>query len=148
MEAIATYLYELRKGQKLSRAKLAAALNTTENTIWRIERKQQEPTGVLLLSLLQSLQGSWGHIQQLLAPGVTEDEGRRLAREWLTYTPEQRKQAERIGQNIAFVVTAGMHDPAKFQRVIAQLRQDADADPAILDLIEGILIGRRQLNQS
>lgn len=43
MHDVAVYLQALRDGQHLSRNKLADLVDTTDNTIGRIERGRQEP---------------------------------------------------------------------------------------------------------
>lgn len=84
MESVVAYLGELRDGQHISRAQLAAMLETTEQTIFRIERGQQEPKGGLLVGLVTMLRGSWDEIRRLqLGKDATPDLGRDLARQRL-----------------------------------------------------------------
>lgn len=82
MDAVAAYLWELRAQQRISRGKLAAILDTSEQTIFRIEKDGQEPSGALLVGLIAGVNGSFEDVRRLaLEPGMTAEDGRQLARE-------------------------------------------------------------------
>lgn len=66
MSNLASYLTTLRASQGMSRARLAEAVGTTEMTILRIERHGQEPSGGLLVRLIDTLHGSWDVVTRLI----------------------------------------------------------------------------------
>jgi transcriptional regulator with XRE-family HTH domain len=84
MKAATAYLWRLREKQKISRAKLANLVSTTENTIWRVETGQQEPGGRLLISLVTALQANWQDVVDLVdQKNATQEDGRARADLWL-----------------------------------------------------------------
>lgn len=84
MKAAAAYLWRLRERQKISRAKLANLVSTTENTIWRVETGKQEPGGRLLVSLVTVLQANWQDVVDLVdQKTATPEDGRARADQWL-----------------------------------------------------------------
>lgn len=84
MKAAAAYLWRLRERKKISRAKLANLVSTTENTIWRVETGKQEPGGRLLVSLVTVLQANWQDVVDLVdQKSATPEDGRARADQWL-----------------------------------------------------------------
>lgn len=67
MANVAGYLMTLRQSKRLSRAKLAERVGTTEMSILRIETQGQEPSGSLLVRLIDALGGSWDIVTRLIA---------------------------------------------------------------------------------
>lgn len=101
MGAIGAYLRTLREAQHLSRAALAAALDTHESQLVRIEAGEQDPRGTFLLRLLSRLRGKADDIIQLLDQGGDEAMGRQLAHRRLAgdpsrINPQQRAVLERL----------------------------------------------------
>lgn len=143
MEAVATYFRVLREGRSYTRAKLAAELGVSEMTIWRLEEEGQEPKAAFLTGLIRTLQARWQDIEHLFRADATPEDGHRLAQEWLQVPPEEQVQYERIRHNLDLVRDHVGNDPVRLQELIEQLRQMTRYDPAVIDLIEGILIGRR-----
>lgn len=99
------YLRALRVGRGFTQAEIAEAVNTTVNTIWRIEAGQQEPKAVLIVRLLASLGGRAEDLANLMAnPNADELEAQKAAAESiraaaLQATPEERRVlAERLRQ--------------------------------------------------
>lgn len=87
MTHVARYILELRKAQKISRAELVdelalANIDTTENTIYRVEKRNQKPGGDLLLGLVIGVRGSLADMRRLLwDAGASMDLAETLARE-------------------------------------------------------------------
>lgn len=80
MEAVAAYLQMLREGRKMSRAKLAAAVDVSEMSIYRIEERGQQPRPELLQALIEALSARWADVEALLTnEQAGEEEGRQLA---------------------------------------------------------------------
>lgn len=79
----AAYLRRLRERQKISRAKLASTVGTTENTIWRVETNLQEPGGVMLLEIVQALGANWQDLYELVRDKASSEEGIARADLWL-----------------------------------------------------------------
>ncbi len=64
--AVGPYLKTCREARKLTRARLAALLQTSEVTIWRIETNQQEPSGALLVAFINVVGADFDHIRHLV----------------------------------------------------------------------------------
>lgn len=80
MEAVAGYLQAIREGRGISRARVAELTGYTENTIWRVERTRQEPSGELLFKFAYAISGNLLDIQTLiLDPAATRATGEHLA---------------------------------------------------------------------
>ncbi|GAB4197776.1 MAG: hypothetical protein OHK0022_16340 [Roseiflexaceae bacterium] len=88
----AAYLRRLRERQKISRAKLAATVSTTENTIWRVETNLQEPGGVMLLDIVHALGGNWQDLYELVHNKASNEEGIARADAWLVQSAHLREQ--------------------------------------------------------
>lgn len=92
MTLAAAYLQEKREQSGLTRPQVAARiqslmpdLSTSESTIWRIERGQQEPSAPLLAAFVHVVDGDIAHIKQLLLSAqATIEDARALARGELT----------------------------------------------------------------
>ncbi len=63
---VGPYLKACREARKLTRARLAALLQTSEVTIWRIETNQQEPSGALLVAFINVVGADFEHIRHLV----------------------------------------------------------------------------------
>jgi transcriptional regulator with XRE-family HTH domain len=82
-KAVGAYLRKLREIRGYTRTKVAAALDTNENQIKRIEDAVGSTSGLTLLKLIRLLDGSAEQVADLvMKEDATEDEGRRLAEEW------------------------------------------------------------------
>lgn len=77
MVTVAAYLADLRTSRKISRARLAEMVGTTEMSILRIEKQGQEPSGALLVRLVAALGASWEVITKLV--DSPDDEASRVA---------------------------------------------------------------------
>lgn len=80
MKGLGIYLQVLREAAGLSRARVAADLGTTENTLWRIESGRQEPASTMLAGIVRAVGGDWPDVEALLLDGdADEATARRLA---------------------------------------------------------------------
>jgi transcriptional regulator with XRE-family HTH domain len=96
MTAVASYLRALREGRAMSRARLAALLDTSEVTIWRIEHAHQEPSGSLLVGFVRAVRGSTEQVADLmLDKEATEEDGRQLAHSYLSEADKAAMGVER-----------------------------------------------------
>jgi len=100
MMTLATYLLDLRTRRRLSRARLADLVGTTEMSILRIETKGQEPSGPLLVKLVNALGASWDVVTRLVdLPDLASDEERIKAIESLASedaSPEEEARLNRL----------------------------------------------------
>lgn len=87
--AVGAYLRTLREAQHLSRAALAAQVDTHESQLVRIEAGDQDPRGSFLLRLVSKLRGTAEDVARLLEASATEDQGRILAHQRLTGRPSR-----------------------------------------------------------
>lgn len=77
MATLATYLQGLRNERRMSRARLAELVGTTEMSILRIETKGQEPSASLLVRMVGALGASWEMVSRLVeAPDANDEDGR------------------------------------------------------------------------
>lgn len=86
VEAVGAYFFTLREMSRprVTRETLADMVGTSDVTIGRIERGEQEPKAALLARLVQALQGNIQHVYDLLLkPDATEEDGKRIAEAWL-----------------------------------------------------------------
>ncbi len=94
MSAVAVYLRTVREGRGISRAKIAKIAKTSETTVYRIERGDQEPSAPLLMALVDAVGGSIEHVKQLiLDKNATANHAQELAKRWLD--PRSRAALER-----------------------------------------------------
>lgn len=68
------YLYTLRDAAGITRAKLAALVQVTENTIWRVETGRQEPSGSLLVAIAHALHADWSDVEYLVVNNATDQD--------------------------------------------------------------------------
>jgi transcriptional regulator with XRE-family HTH domain len=128
MTSVAAYLRVLREQRGLSREKLAEMIDTSGNTIWRIEDGRQEPGGALLLNLIAAVRGSYEDVRRLLA----EDNGGEAAGRELAELRVSRAEFAKIEE---LRTVLGNERLAEF---VARL----SAEPDLLDAIDR-LMGRR-----
>jgi transcriptional regulator with XRE-family HTH domain len=82
-KAVGAYLRRLRELHGLSRTKVAAAMDTNENQIKRIEDAVGSTSGLTLLKLIRFLSGSAEQVADLVVKeNVSTEDGRQLAEEW------------------------------------------------------------------
>lgn len=89
MPAVGAYLRTLRDAQvpKLSRAKLAAKLDTHESQLVRIEKGAQDSAGSLIYTLVPLLGGTHEDVERLLDKTATPADGVQAARKRLATPP-------------------------------------------------------------
>lgn len=81
--AVGAYLRRLRELHGYNRTKVAAALNTNENHIKRMEDAEVNTSGTNLLKFVRFVEGSAEHLADLVMNAdATEEDGRKLAEEW------------------------------------------------------------------
>lgn len=123
--AAGAYLWELRKAQKLSREDVAKAFETSDSQIERIERGQGETRASMLLAFARLVQGNVEHLATLLLDDqATEEDGRKLALEWLTQAEIRQLEIvatdipnERVADMLA-LINHLQNDPQALDRLI------------------------------
>lgn len=124
MRAVGAYLRALRENQGLSQGKLAEMVGVAGNTIWRIEAGKQEPRADALAAILTAVHGRIEHIQELISSDVaTLIDGERLAQERLV-------ELQKI-------------PPSELDRIMSDLRSEAERDPSLLRFFRRLLSGDR-----
>lgn len=84
MLAIGSYLRTLREARSLTRAEVAARVNTSEQQLFRIEAGEIDTRGSMLLHLVDVVQGNADDLRRIVVNNLTTaEEGRALALEWL-----------------------------------------------------------------
>ena len=120
MMTLAAYLLELRTRRRMSRARLAELVGTTEMSILRIETKGQEPSGSLLVKLVGALGASWDAVTQLVN------------------TPDTANAAERSSIIAALVPDdASADEEARLNRLIDLLAEGVPPDEAARRVLRG-----------
>lgn len=142
-DALRGYLSHLREQRGIPQWQLAEAMGIARNTY--ISWETGETRDLKVPRLIRALRFFGVPLDYLekLGEAETEEEGRKLADDWLKMTPDQQAQAARIQTKFQRIIELGEQDPAKLEQVIERLRADAQTDPALLDLVLVWLDGRR-----
>lgn len=83
--AAGAYIRTLRDALGLRLEDVAAAANTSESQVSRIENGEQETRGSLLLAIVRAVRGRAEHIQDLILDNtLTAEDGKKKAQEWFT----------------------------------------------------------------
>lgn len=139
MNAVTAYIRQLRKDRHMSRAKVAMLAGVSENTVYRVERNEQEPSGPLLVKLVAAVRGHFDDASQLvLDADADESVGIERARQWLSGSQQsditqlmQAVPSDQVTEAIA-ILEELQSDPQKMDRLIGygqRLREeDPDAD--------------------
>lgn len=140
--ALRAYIAALRSEQHISQDDLAEAIGMPPRTYKAWESGPTEDIKApFAIRAIKFLGGALEHLADFdrLSPSDAEQ----LARDWLRLTPDQRRQAVRIQSKFRRVIELSEQDPTQMERVVTRLRADAQADPAVLDLVMAWLDGRR-----
>lgn len=141
-DALRAYISTLRSVQGYSQDAVADSIGIARRTYIAWETGEtKDIKAPLIIRAIKLLGGAFGHLADL--DEATEEEAERKAREWLKMTPEERAQVERIHAKFRRVIEIGDQDPERLEQVVEQIRADARADPAILDLVLAYMAGRR-----
>lgn len=142
-EALRGFIAHLRRESKVSQQALADEIGVARNTYIAWERGGTKDLKVPLM--IKALRFFGVPLEHLEALGQvdTEEEGQQLAAAWLRLTPDERAQEARIHAKFRRMIELADDDPKRMEQVIERMRTDARADPAILDVIEAYLDGRR-----
>jgi transcriptional regulator with XRE-family HTH domain len=120
MPTLATYLMELRTQRRLSRARLAELVGSTEMSILRIEKQGQEPSGPLLVRMVRALGASWDVVTRLIE------------------LPDSASDAERDEAIAALTPEdASPEEEARLNRLIDLLAQGVPPDEAARRVLHG-----------
>ena len=120
MPTLATYLMELRTQRRLSRARLAELVGSTEMSILRIEKQGQEPSGPLLVRMVRALGASWDVVTRLIE------------------LPDSASDAERDEAIAALTPEdASPEEEARLNRLIDLLAQGVPPDEAARRVLRG-----------
>jgi DNA-binding XRE family transcriptional regulator len=136
MEAVGAYLRTLRDdGRKISRAKLAAQLEVSEQSIYRIEENRQEPNPELLARIIATLGGDPTDVHELLLhKKATPEQGRDVALQRINVRLTAEQEVDQL------VVPS---DPEALRQAIAELRIEYEREPAVVELFRSWLAGWR-----
>lgn len=141
-DAIRAYISTLRAGRGMSQDALASQIGMAPRTYKAWETGETKDIKIpRVLRAIRVLGGTFDHLEEL--DNATEDDAKRLAREWVQLTPEQQEQVTRLRSKVRRVIELSEQDPDRLEQVIERLRSDARADPAILDLVLAYIDGRR-----
>lgn len=133
MEATGAYLRTLREGRKLSRTEVAARIGTNEAQIVRIEAGEIDTRGSLLIGFLETVSGSYEHLQWLIrSPGARAAQGSRFAESWLN-----NDQSARLRELIETSSDDELGD------IFTQIREEVEEDPTLLEFLRGVIVGWR-----
>lgn len=141
-DVVRAYITTLRKEQHISQEAVAGAIPMALRTYKAWEGGSTKDIKVpLAIRAIKFLGGTVEHLWEMDI--ATEASAAQLARDWARLTPEQRVQASQFEAKFRRVIALGEQDPVKLEQVIERLRADAQADPAVLDLVLVWLDGRR-----
>lgn len=142
-DALRGYLSHLRVEKKVSQRTLAEVMGIARNTYISWETGDTKDLKVpSFIKALRFFEAPLEHLEQL-ADVETEEEGRRIADEWLRMPPDQQAQVARMQAKLGRIIELGEKDPERLEQIVSRLRADAESDPLILDLVMAWLDGRR-----
>ncbi|KAB8140739.1 helix-turn-helix transcriptional regulator [Chloroflexia bacterium SDU3-3] len=131
-DALRLYLITLRSRQNISQDKVADTIGMARRTYKAWELGETKDIKVpWAVRAIKFLGGSLEHLGIL--DTVSEEEGEKLALDWLALPPDQRNPLPEQNH----------HDSVKLTHVIERLRADAQHDPSVLDMVIAYLDGRR-----
>ncbi|HEU4322052.1 MAG TPA: helix-turn-helix transcriptional regulator [Roseiflexaceae bacterium] len=139
MEAAASYLRTIREARRLSRARVAAIMDVSEMSIWRIEEDRQEPRAERLASFVSAIQGDIRDVYELLVDRhATPDDGRHRAEELL------RREGIAPRTPLQVVATNGTAPPTPAaprtdSDILAELQEELRRSPALRRLLRGLI---------
>jgi transcriptional regulator with XRE-family HTH domain len=135
------YVVTLRKGRGITQEDIARRIGMKVRTYVAWERgTTQSIKEHFARALITALDGSQEHRDLLDTMSI--EEAQNLAREWLSLSEEQRRNAQEAAHKFARVIELSDSDPAGLEDVIEKIRQDAQADPQFLTWLSGYLEGR------
>lgn len=128
MEGLSVYLRTLREKQGMSRVWLAEQAETSDTSIYRIEKGTQEPGPDILIGMVQALRGSWDDVRLLLKKDYAKPEkGQELAEQRIAdaevtrfVSREGTARATRLAERLR-------RDPQLLEQIVQAVVQ-ADAD--------------------
>ncbi len=136
MEAAASYLRTIREARRLSRARVAAIMDVSEMSIWRIEEDRQEPRAERLASFVSAIQGDIRDVYDLLVDRhATPDDGRHRAEELL------RREGIAPRAPLQVIATNGTAPPTPRPDgdILAELQEELRRSPALRRLLRGLI---------
>lgn len=140
-DALRGYIVEMRTRQRVSQRAVAEAIGIARNTYIAWEKGHTKDIKTpLVVRAVRFLGGMLDHLALLES---AEEQGRQVAREWLALPAEQRQQMARIESKFQKVIALSDEDPERLIQIIERLRNDARADPAILDIVLAYIDGRK-----
>ena len=90
LQAAGAYLRTLREWHNLTQEDIARALGASSKQVSRWENGESNPSSTMLAAFCQLVQGSANHLNTLLTnPHVTELDGKNLAGQWLSQSPQR-----------------------------------------------------------
>ena len=139
-DVLRAYIVTLRTEQHIGQKEVASAIPMPLRTYQAWENSQTKDIKLpRAVRAIQYLGGLLDHLGDL----KSEEDARRIAREWAHLSQEQREAAGRVHSKLRRVIALGEQDPAQLESVIERLRSDARADPQVLDAVLVWLDGRR-----
>lgn len=136
MEAAASYLRTIREARRLSRARVAAIMDVSEMSIWRIEEDRQEPRAERLASFVLAIQGDIRDVYDLLVDRqATPDDGRQRAEELL----RREGVVPRAPAPVLPINSATPTAPRYDGDIVAELQEELRHSPALQRLLRGVI---------
>lgn len=99
MDYVGVYVAALRDSKGLTQPDFALKVGVSERTVRNIEAGRHAPRTTDLDNILDYLQGSWTHVEQLLRPGATKALAQKLAQDVINgtgFTSSERSLLENL----------------------------------------------------
>lgn len=139
-EPLRAYILTLREARGLSQEEVAKGVGIHPRTYTSWENGQTKELKLdTARSLIRLLGGWFEHLEHI--DEISAEEARALAVEWLNLTPAEQEAARTSVGKLKRIVALTCDDPDQLVEVVNRLRKDAQANPAILDLVLGYLDG-------
>lgn len=144
VQALGAYLEGLIDERRLDNREVTRRAGVAMNYVGRLRTGDtQDPGARNVAALVQAARGSFAVAAQLLLrEDATVEEGRQAARETASLSDEQLAQLDRIELKFARVIKLGEGDPERLSQIVNLLRENAEADPGLLDMVLGVVLGR------
>lgn len=142
-KAVRVYIRALRSERDFTQDAVADAIHVARRTYiaWEAGNAIKDIKAPVLIRAIKFLGGAFEHLGSF--DDKTEAQITKMARDWVALSPAEQAEATRLRQKVEYVVAKGDDDPVRLGQVIQRLRADAQADPAVLDMVMAYLDGRR-----
>lgn len=142
LDPFRAYVIMLRKGRGLDTEALAKGAAIKQRTYEAWERGETDSIKLdMAKAVVKFLGGSWAHVEAI--DDLSVEEATALAERWLKMSQEDIDAAQDNALQMERIIALTKDDPVALDDVLRELRDKARTDPGVIDLVIGLLAGRR-----